>query len=65
MTKPDEKIVYPKLLDEYFKSNPVVIKQIPEDFIIVSQESVPDKTFTRDKTNKGSIEAFPIKNYKN
>ncbi len=50
MTKPDEKIVYPKLLDEYFKSNPVVIKQIPEDFIIVSQESVPDKTFKTTRT---------------
>ncbi len=45
-----ERIVYPKFLDEYFKENNVVFKQIPEKYIVLKQDSLPDKTFKNTQT---------------
>ena len=44
MSETEEKIVYPKLLDDYFKSNEVIIKQIPDKFRVLKQDALPDKT---------------------
>lgn len=30
MAETDDKIIYPKLLDEHFKNNTILIKQIPD-----------------------------------
>ena len=49
MTETDDKIVYPKLLDEHFKNNSVLIKQIPDTYRIVSQTALNDKSM---KTTK-------------
>jgi hypothetical protein len=43
MAETDEKIIYPKLLDDYIKSNEIVIKQMPEKFRILKQDALPDK----------------------
>lgn len=52
MTETDDKIVYPKLLDEHFKNNSVLIKQIPDTYRIVSQTALNDKSM---KTTKAFV----------
>ena len=52
MAETDDKIVYPKLLDEHFKNNTILIKQIPDTYRIVSQAALPDKTM---KTTKAFV----------
>ena len=50
MEEQKEKIKYPKLLDEYFKSNIVTLKQIPDKYRILKQDSLPDRQFKSTKT---------------
>ncbi len=35
--------IYPKLLDDYFKKHSVSIKQLPDDYRIISQAAKPDR----------------------
>ena len=44
MSESEEKIIYPKLLDEYFKNNQVTLKTIPDKYRIVKQDALPNKT---------------------
>ena len=39
MSESEEKIIYPKLLDEYFKNNQVTLKTIPDKYRIVKQDA--------------------------
>lgn len=43
MAETEEKIIYPKLLDDYFKSNEVILKQMPDKFRVLKQDALPDK----------------------
>lgn len=43
MAETEEKIIYPKLLDDYFKSNEIIIKQMSDKFRVLKQDALPDK----------------------
>lgn len=40
MAETDDKIIYPKLLDDYFKNNKILIKQIPNSYRLIKQEAL-------------------------
>ena len=50
MEEQKEKIAYPKYLDEYFKANAITIKQMPDKYRVLKQDSLPDKTFKNTRT---------------
>lgn len=50
MEEQKEKIAYPKYLDEYFKEHVVTVKQMPDKYRVLKQDSLPDKTFKNTRT---------------
>jgi hypothetical protein len=44
MSETNEKIIYPKLLDDYFKTNQIILTTMPDKYRVIKQESLPNKT---------------------
>lgn len=56
MSETNEKIVYPKLLDDYFKTNQVILTTIPDKYRVVKQDALPNKTIKTTKMFVNYIE---------